>query len=302
MYSNHPPPASSSSKRYEYPQGYDSSQWPTTPTNNPQPKIHRYSTDDIQDDPGKHGNYRNDYTWFDHSQNTYTPPPPAMHWNNGSGYHPQPPQQRPHGQSPSQLPPTPSSTSSSTDISPHLDHSASKQQGYPFPITFQQQAANQQQPTANHRTPHWRIPATERPFKCDNCPLSFNRNHDLKRHARIHLSVKPFPCSFCDKRFSRKDALKRHMLVKRCGQAQAAKSSAAAAATNPTTASNANNVNNASSSYYERDHQTKSSGTMAESNISSNLFLPPPPIIQHRQQSGSVIQPGIQHESSNYAI
>ncbi|KAI9284364.1 hypothetical protein BC943DRAFT_257927, partial [Umbelopsis sp. AD052] len=58
-------------------------------------------------------------------------------------------------------------------------------------------------------------------FKCDNCPLSFNRNHDLKRHARIHLSVKPFPCNFCDKRFSRKDALKRHMLVKRCGQAQA---------------------------------------------------------------------------------
>lgn len=51
-------------------------------------------------------------------------------------------------------------------------------------------------------------PQAERPFKCDQCPQSFNRNHDLKRHKRIHLAVKPFPCNFCDKSFSRKDALK----------------------------------------------------------------------------------------------
>lgn len=57
----------------------------------------------------------------------------------------------------------------------------------------------------------------DRPFKCDQCPQSFNRNHDLKRHKRIHLAVKPFPCSNCDKSFSRKDALKRHKLVKGCG-------------------------------------------------------------------------------------
>lgn len=48
----------------------------------------------------------------------------------------------------------------------------------------------------------------DRPFKCDQCPQSFNRNHDLKRHKRIHLAVKPFPCNHCDKSFSRKDALK----------------------------------------------------------------------------------------------
>lgn len=48
----------------------------------------------------------------------------------------------------------------------------------------------------------------ERPFKCDTCPQSFNRNHDLKRHKRIHLAVKPFPCGSCEKSFSRKDALK----------------------------------------------------------------------------------------------
>ena len=62
---------------------------------------------------------------------------------------------------------------------------------------MQQQMYNPQQ------TPH-----NERPFKCDQCPQSFNRNHDLKRHKRIHLAVKPFPCGFCEKSFSRKDALK----------------------------------------------------------------------------------------------
>lgn len=53
-----------------------------------------------------------------------------------------------------------------------------------------------------------RSPPNERPFKCDTCPQSFNRNHDLKRHKRIHLAVKPFPCLHCEKSFSRKDALK----------------------------------------------------------------------------------------------
>lgn len=57
--------------------------------------------------------------------------------------------------------------------------------------------SGQQQPQMN-----------ERPFKCDQCPQSFNRNHDLKRHKRIHLAVKPFPCGHCEKSFSRKDALK----------------------------------------------------------------------------------------------
>lgn len=47
-----------------------------------------------------------------------------------------------------------------------------------------------------------------RPFKCDQCPQSFNRTHDLKRHKRIHLALKPFSCRPCEKSFSRKDALK----------------------------------------------------------------------------------------------
>ncbi|KAG2189351.1 hypothetical protein INT44_004493 [Umbelopsis vinacea] len=271
MYSNHPP-----SKRspYEYPQGYDSSQqgWPTP--SKPYPP--RYSTGDIehQDDGTKPFANRSDY-WFDHSTNPYSPPP-TSHWPPVYQQQQQQQQQRPHAvQSPLQLPPTPSSTSSSTDISPHVD--ASKQpSGYPFPVTFQQQQQQSQQPpptSTNHRTPHWRIPATERPFKCDNCPLSFNRNHDLKRHARIHLSVKPFPCNFCDKRFSRKDALKRHMLVKRCGQAQAKSiPSGTSAAATP-------------SSYY--DSRQDGSSQQTDSANSTNLFLPPPPVI--RQSSSSSI-------------
>ncbi|KAA8618733.1 Zn-finger protein [Pyrenophora tritici-repentis] len=68
---------------------------------------------------------------------------------------------------------------------------------------------------------HQQPAPNDRPFKCDQCPQSFNRNHDLKRHKRIHLAVKPFPCNHCDKSFSRKDALKRHILVKGCGKANA---------------------------------------------------------------------------------
>jgi hypothetical protein len=63
-------------------------------------------------------------------------------------------------------------------------------------------------------------PQTDRPFRCDQCPQSFNRNHDLKRHKRIHLAVKPFPCGHCDKSFSRKDALKVRLNPLICSQPQ----------------------------------------------------------------------------------
>ncbi|KAL4951265.1 hypothetical protein BDW69DRAFT_41633 [Aspergillus filifer] len=77
--------------------------------------------------------------------------------------------------------------------------------------------ANMQHLYGGHPPPlHAAGPSNDRPFKCDKCPQSFNRNHDLKRHARIHLAVKPYPCPKCEKQFSRKDALKRHQLVKGC--------------------------------------------------------------------------------------
>jgi Zinc finger, C2H2 type len=95
-------------------------------------------------------------------------------------------------------------------------------------------AANPQHMYGQERTQSPQQAAqNDRPFRCDSCPQSFHRNHDLKRHKRIHLAVKPFPCKHCDKSFSRKDALKvsrpfpcimstliilqRHILVKGCG-------------------------------------------------------------------------------------
>lgn len=68
-------------------------------------------------------------------------------------------------------------------------------------------------PSPPHASPG---PTQDRPFRCDQCPQSFNRNHDLKRHKRIHLSVKPFPCTHCDKSFSRKDALKVGLVLDFC--------------------------------------------------------------------------------------
>jgi uncharacterized Zn-finger protein len=66
----------------------------------------------------------------------------------------------------------------------------------------------QMQQLYGHQASHHPNPANDRPFRCDQCTQSFNRNHDLKRHKRIQLAVKPFPCGHCDKSFSRKDALK----------------------------------------------------------------------------------------------
>jgi uncharacterized Zn-finger protein len=91
-----------------------------------------------------------------------------------------------------------------------------------LPMTFNSgYAANPQQMYGQQRTNSpQQANVHDRPFKCDQCPQSFNRNHDLKRHKRIHLAVKPFPCGHCDKSFSRKDALKRHILVKGCGSSR----------------------------------------------------------------------------------
>jgi hypothetical protein len=81
-----------------------------------------------------------------------------------------------------------------------------------FPLM--KQSPNRSPPPSNRTSPlstHSHLNVTrqnDRPFKCDQCPQSFNRSCDLKRHKKIHLKLKPFPCRHCEKSFSRKDALK----------------------------------------------------------------------------------------------
>lgn len=56
---------------------------------------------------------------------------------------------------------------------------------------------------------HQRSHSTHRPFRCNACPASFARNHDLKRHLKLH-DKKAWKCEGCHKIFSRRDAIKRH--------------------------------------------------------------------------------------------
>ncbi|KAI8895614.1 hypothetical protein BC833DRAFT_600648 [Globomyces pollinis-pini] len=58
-----------------------------------------------------------------------------------------------------------------------------------------------------------RISKRTKNYKCEHCPSTFSRNHDLKRHTRIHLGLKPFKCVDCDMAFTRLDALNRHNYV-----------------------------------------------------------------------------------------
>ncbi|KAJ7683237.1 hypothetical protein B0H17DRAFT_1074479 [Mycena rosella] len=130
---------------------------------------------------------------------------------------------------------------------PHPSHAQPHTQGYPQPyahsptsptlssrprshsVYVPQQAAPimvphpqypQQVPLGQPGSPYGDYPSSgARPFTCDMCALSFNRQHDLKRHRETHTGEKPYLCNGgCGKTFTRKDALKRHQLVKGCGK------------------------------------------------------------------------------------
>ncbi|KAJ1735818.1 hypothetical protein LPJ72_001698, partial [Coemansia sp. Benny D160-2] len=64
--------------------------------------------------------------------------------------------------------------------------------------------------------------STERPFSCNVCQTPFRRQHDLKRHMKLHTGEKPYKCTNCDRSFARLDALNRHMRAENfhaCNQA-----------------------------------------------------------------------------------
>ena len=128
--------------------------------------------------------------------------------------------QQPHNVSPSSLPYPPQNGMSSSDSRPGYTHNRS--------LSLPQQGGYHSSSVPSHAygahdSPHQMVvqgvdqmqyPASpQRPFACDMCALSFNRQHDLKRHRGTHSGEKPFLCNGgCGKTFTRKDALKRHQV------------------------------------------------------------------------------------------
>lgn len=128
---------------------------------------------------------------------------------NGVPIQPPPPVQTqytytpPHAHPPPGMPPYAASQSPNPNgVPPGQQHSPHPQYP-PTPAAYAQQQIDAAQ-----------FPASpQRPFSCDMCALSFNRQHDLKRHRDTHTGEKPFLCNGgCGKTFTRKDALKRHQV------------------------------------------------------------------------------------------
>ena len=59
---------------------------------------------------------------------------------------------------------------------------------------------------------HLKLHLEIKPYKCDECEMSYSRSDHLQRHLITHSSdPKPFPCELCIQRFSNKSHLNRHV-------------------------------------------------------------------------------------------
>ena len=128
--------------------------------------------------------------------------------------------QSPHSVSPSSLPYPSQSGMTSPDPRPGYTHSRSSSESrHPYSpghVVTPQYGGHVavHTPLMVQGIDQMQYPASpQRPFACDMCALSFNRQHDLKRHRETHSGEKPFLCNGgCGKTFTRKDALKRHQV------------------------------------------------------------------------------------------
>ena len=60
---------------------------------------------------------------------------------------------------------------------------------------------------------HIHIHTNYKPFKCDECGLTFATTHMLQQHLRTHLGEKPYKCNICGKRFAANSSLSIHNRV-----------------------------------------------------------------------------------------
>ncbi|MCL4132152.1 UNVERIFIED_CONTAM: hypothetical protein GTU68_005140, partial [Idotea baltica] len=50
----------------------------------------------------------------------------------------------------------------------------------------------------------------EKPYRCEDCGVTFKQKAHIDRHRRIHLPTRPYQCGICGKGFTRNEHVRRH--------------------------------------------------------------------------------------------